>query len=260
MRHYVLPDSYHGCELLELSRKETRYLTRVLRKQEGDTFPGVDPQGNRVTIHIAASTPDGCTLHITQDATGDDSTASEDLNVAITLFQCIPKANKMDLVIRQAAETGVERIVPVLSERTVPRLDAEGFEKKRERWYRIARQAMQQSGRKSVVEIDPPIEIARLPEHWRQVSGPDGTCLLFYEKPVSGESLHRVLSETRRSVGICIGPEGGFSDTEAADLLHSGLKPVYINTHVLRTETAALYAIAAVQTVILEQDCWNIRQ
>jgi 16S rRNA (uracil1498-N3)-methyltransferase len=260
MRHYVLPESYDGSGSLQLSKEETKYLTRVLRKQPGDTFPGVDPQGNRVTIHLAASTPAGCVLHVTIETSQTDPTASDIPEVSITLFQCVPKANKMDLVIRQAVETGVSRIVPVLSEYTVPRFNADGFEKKQDRWYRIARQAMQQSGRRGVPEIDRPLSITKLPEYWKEKHGSDGVCLLFYEKPVSSLALHSLLTDGHRCVGICIGPEGGFSDAEAGDLLHSGLQPVYINTHVLRTETAALYAIAAVQTVILEQDCWNIRQ
>jgi 16S rRNA (uracil1498-N3)-methyltransferase len=166
----------------------------------------------------------------------------------------------MDLIIRQAVETGVERIVPVASEHAIPRFNADMYKKKRERWLRVARQAMQQCGRKTVPEIESPVTISQLPIMWREHSGQGDLCLLFHEKPVSDDNLHRVLSSGPRSVGICIGPEGGFSHQEVADLLNSGLQPVYINTNVLRTETAALYAIAAVQTVILEKDSWNIHR
>jgi 16S rRNA (uracil1498-N3)-methyltransferase len=165
----------------------------------------------------------------------------------------------MDTIVRQAVEAGVGRIVPVQSEYTVPRFDEESSEKKRLRWLRIARQAMQQSGRQKAVEIEIPVSLQELPRIWSGLSVPEDVCLVFHEKQLSATGLHRLLSPPPRAIGICIGPEGGFSPDEAASLLHSGFQPVYINTNILRTETAALYAVAAVQTVILEKDSWKVR-
>ncbi len=266
MRHYVLPDHYDGPGFLDLSVDESRYLTRVLRKRPGDSFDGVDPAGNKVSITIRQATADRCILDISH-ANGAEKEAGQQeagepagARVALTLFQCIPKANKMDLIVRQAVESGVERIVPIQSEHGVVRINADGFEKKRERWMRIARQAMQQSGREIPPEITTPATLSQLPEIWRGHSGQNGICLLFHEKPVANTTLHSLLSPKPGAVGICIGPEGGFSRGEVENLLNSGVQPVYINTNVLRTETAALYAVAAVQTVVLEKDWWNIRQ
>jgi 16S rRNA (uracil1498-N3)-methyltransferase len=260
MRHYVLPADYDGSGSLELSREETRYLTRVLRMRPGEKFIGVDSHGNPVSIWLKATEPGRSVLEITHDTSHSRPASSQKTGAAITLFQCIPKAGKMDLIVRQAVEAGVERIVPVLSEYAVPRIDADGSKKKRERWLRIARQAMQQSGRKTIPHIASPLEISKLPGFWGEISGSSDVCLLFHEKPVETMSLHRLLLSGPSAVGICIGPEGGFSESEAESLLHSGLQPVYINTNVLRTETAALYAVAAVQTVILEKDSWKIRR
>ena len=266
MRHYVLPDHYDGSGYLELSVDESRYLTRVLRKRPGDSFDGVDPNGNRVSVTIRQAAADRCILEISHanaaekpdgpQATGESAGS----RLALTLFQCIPKANKMDLIVRQAVESGVERIVPIQSEHAVAKIDMNGFEKKRDRWLRIARQAMQQSGREIPPEITTPATVSQLPEIWREHSGQNGVCLFFHEKPVAAATLHSLLSSRPGTVGICIGPEGGFSRGEVENLLNSGVQPVYINTNVLRTETAALYAVAAVQTVILEKDTWSISQ
>jgi 16S rRNA (uracil1498-N3)-methyltransferase len=219
---------------------------------------GLDHQGNQVSIRLKGSDPGRCVLEITRDTKPAGATASDESSVKIVLFQCMPKAAKMDLIIRQAVEAGVDTIVPVQSENSIPRLDGDNIEQKRQRWSRIARQAMQQCGRQSVPVITAPVPISDVPHTWSEVSGPGDVCLVFHEKAFSDADLHRLLSEGPRSVGICVGPEGGFSADEVAGLLNSGLQPVYINTNILRCETAALYAVAAVQTVILEKDSWNI--
>jgi len=260
MRHYVLPGTYDRPCVIELSEQESKYITRVLRKRQGEHFTGVDARGNTVALCVQSVEPGRCLLEITDVTPLTDVTETEDSMPAITLFQCLPKGNKMDLIIRQAVEAGVERIVPVLSSYSVPRIGTDGYEKKRERWMRIAKQAMQQSGRKTMPEISVPEKIAALPEVWSRYSNTEDVCLLFYENQVSQLHLHRLLCSNLSSIGICIGPEGGFSSVEVTNLLNSGLHPVYINTNILRTETAALYAVAAVQTVILEKDSWNIRR
>ena len=259
MRQYVLPADYDDSGSVEISGEEYSYLSRVLKKRPGDRFVGLDPRGNRVSILLKTSTPGRCLLEIGARAAPAGAAAIERRPVEITLFQCIPKARKMDTIVRQAVEAGVARIVPVQSENTVPRFDEENSEKKRQRWLRIARQAMQQSGRQKTVEIDTPVTLAELPQIWSGLSVPEDVCLVFHEKQLTETALHSLLSPPPQAIGICIGPEGGFSPDEAANLLHSGFQPVYINTNVLRTETAALYAVAAVQTVILEKDSWTVR-
>ena len=256
MRHYVLPDSYDGSGHLELKADDFHYLTHVLRKRPGDRFEGTDRHGNRVSICMKSSKPGHCVLEISGTGSMDAEPGSNS-PVKVTLFQCMPKANKMDMIVRQAVEAGVDTIVPVQSDHSVPRFDHEKTRQKQQRWKRIARQAMQQSGRERAPVIELPVVIAEVPRIWHEISAPGDICLLFHEKPLSQACLHVLLASRPCSVGICVGPEGGFSQDEVASLLNCGLQPVYINTYVLRTETAALYAVAAVQTVILERDHWN---
>ena len=258
MRHYVLPDDYDGSPSFVISGEEDHYLTRVLKKRPGDRFAGLDPLGNRVSILLKSSVDRQSTLVISRE-TLQGKSKSEKLLLDIVLFQCIPKARKMDTIVRQAVEAGVTRIVPVHSENTVVQFDKESGVKKRQRWRRIARQAMQQSGSKRRVEIEEPVSMEEVSKMWRAVSSPGDIPLFFHEKRLSEMTLHALLTRPTGKVGVCIGPEGGFSPDEAANLLQSGFQPVYINTNVLRTETAALYAVAAVQTVILEKDSWTVR-
>jgi len=259
MRHYVLPESYDGSGKIELSRDESHYLTTVLRKRAGDSFPGLDPQGNRVWLRLESAGSGRAILVVTKADAAPESAEMRAVPLKITLFQCVPKADKMDLIIRQAVEAGVDTIIPVQSRNSVPRLRGDGSEQKRQRWNRIARQAMQQCGRRTVPVIAAPAAVPEIAAIWDGMSAPGDVCLFFHEKPISPQGLHHLLSGAPQAVGICIGPEGGFSPDEVAELLKSGLQPVYINTNVLRTETAALYAIAAVQTVILEKALWNAR-
>ena len=259
MRQYLLPENYDGSGSIEVTGEESTYLTRVLRKSPGDRFPGLDPRGNRVSILLKSSIPGRCTLEITAVAVRTDSAPGNMVPAEITLFQSIPKAQKMDTIVRQAVEAGVTRVVPVQSENSLSRLDKEAGGKKRERWFRIARQAMQQSGRRRTLEIEAAVTVSEIPHMWSTFSAHSGIGLVFHEKRLSETSLHRLLSPAVGAVAICIGPEGGFSPEEVADLLDSGFQPVYINTNILRTETAALYAVAAVQTVILEKESWTVR-
>ncbi|MBT3271515.1 MAG: RNA methyltransferase [Spirochaetales bacterium] len=163
----------------------------------------------------------------------------------------------MDLIIRQATETGIFGVVPVESQHCIPRGATRGASRdntKHERRLRIARQAMQQSGSPVAPEINNTIPFSGFPavwEHYQAGIHEDKVAgLFFHQVPIGDMSLEVILSVNPKLIGIFIGPEGGFSEKEVTTLLQSSFQPVYIRTNVLRTETAALYAIAAVQTIV----------
>ena len=293
MRQYVLPESYDSSGSLTLRGQDFHYLTRVLRKQDGDRFDGLDPRGGRVSVLVRSVLAESCVLQIGPSEAGDpldsptgtsknyhldaapDSNPAHDRSFShvhgtdapvfrgaptIILFQCLPKGQKMDLIVRQATETGVARICPVVSDHSVSRIHANDAPKKRDRWLRVARQAMQQSGSSSAPEVSLPAQFSDIQRIWSDFSDKGDLCLFFHQEQIGTASLHSLLASDPKRVGICIGPEGGFSESEVGKLLHSGFQPVYINTNVLRTETAALYAIASVQTALLEKDSWKPRR
>jgi 16S rRNA (uracil1498-N3)-methyltransferase len=174
----------------------------------------------------------------------------------IHLFQCLLKGKKMDAVVRQAVEAGVHRIVPVASEHAVAQYDQATRQKKRRRWDAVIREAVQQSGSRVVTEVEEPADISKIPGMWN--SNDPG--LFFHQQPLEQSSLHRYLSQYPRRVAVAIGPEGGFSPGEIELLTDAGFLPVYLNTNVLRAETAAVYAIGAVQTILTERAFWRPRE
>jgi 16S rRNA (uracil1498-N3)-methyltransferase len=162
----------------------------------------------------------------------------------------------MDLIVRQATEAGVQRVIPVHSRYSQTRFAGKReMEKKLERWRRIARQAVQQSG-----AVRPPLIEAprRFESSLQEISEAkdDEARLFFHQDRKNSDTLHRCLSKSVKIITLVVGPEGGL-DQEEVDLLRKmSFVPITVGHTVLRTETAALYAIAAVQTVINERSAW----
>ncbi|MBB6482348.1 RsmE family RNA methyltransferase [Spirochaeta isovalerica] len=250
MRQFILPNEFSGDDTLTLTGESFHYLCRVLRKKEGDTFPGLDRQGNHWNIVISKIEEDSCRLNVSPDKT------SRRKLTEITLVQCLPKGKKMDLVIRQAVESGVSRIIPVESDHAVPRFENDkDRNKKRERWEKIALEAMQQSGSEIVPEICKPVKMERLFDY----TGIKSLGLFCHQERIDHNSLHQYLNETPDEVFIVIGPEGGLSDREVEILFERDFKPVYLGDNILRTETAALFATAAVKVLLLENEKWSLK-
>jgi len=181
----------------------------------------------------------------------DGSTEQPPELPVITLLQCLPKPGKMDLIVRQAAEAGVSRIVPLLSEHA---LDTGGRDAARmARWRRICREALQQSGNPRLVVIEEPVSLPGVcadPGDW-------GTAIFFHEEPLEKRSLHEMLAQERRAVSILVGPEGGLAPGEVSLLRQRGFQPAWLGHAVLRVETAAIYAIGAVKTILQEREAWT---
>jgi len=156
----------------------------------------------------------------------------------------------MDLIIRQAVEAGVTRIVPLVSDHAVTRADEQSA--RGGRWERIAREAREQSGAARAVTLEPAI---RLDEAASRPRG--GTAVFFHEERAGAEALHEILAGADGPVTVLIGPEGGLSPREAALLEAAGFRRAWLGDGVLRTETAALYALAAVGTIVRERQQWK---
>ena len=244
MKQFLLPGSYAGEPLWELGDRDYHYLVRVKRLEAGNSFPGIDKAGNRYLIRIEEIREHSLLVRIRTEGRERVPEAGP----SITLYQCLPKGNRMDLIIRQATEAGIGAIGPVISQYTVP---APGGARK-ERWDRIVREALQQSGAARPPVIENLLPLAEIPP----ISNDCDRGLFFHQAPLEIKPLHRYLSGSVSRVALVVGPEGGFSDSEAVDLERRGYFPVLLGTSILRTETAALYAIAAVQIVLSEKKTW----
>jgi 16S rRNA (uracil1498-N3)-methyltransferase len=261
MRQFLLPASFNDESELTLRGEDYHYLCRVLRYAEGDRFPAVAHDGARYRAQLVSVGADSCRLSLERSTEQDWAGAGSPLQAAdsarlptLTLLQCMPKGQGFETIVRSATQVGVQHIVPVYSDRTVRRLKSQDdVEKKRERWERIAREAVQQSGNPQAPALYAPRSIDALPpkEH-------DATLrLYFHEKPIAQHSLHGYLKAEPREVELLIGPEGGLSQRELSSLEQNGFLPAYLGPHVLRTETAAVYALAAIQIIALESDSWS---
>jgi 16S rRNA (uracil1498-N3)-methyltransferase len=161
----------------------------------------------------------------------------------------------MDLIVRQAVEAGVGRIVPVASERCVAAEPAAG---RLARWRRIAQEALEQSGAGALPALEDPVSLAEAARRFGTPAPDDGAVrLFFHEGSVGACPLHEILAGDARAVTMLIGPEGGLSEGEVETLRGAGFRQGWLGPTVLRVETAALYAAAAVRTIVRERATWK---
>lgn len=160
-------------------------------------------------------------------------------DVSVTIFQCMPKGDKLELVIQKAVELGVDKIVPVLSSRCVSRPDDKRAKKKNDRYNKISLSACEQSGRGKIVEVAQMIDFNTAV---KQASDYD-LCVLFYE---GGGKPIREIVNSQKNICVFIGPEGGFSDSEVEALKQSGAEIATLGKRILRTETAPLAALISI--------------
>ena len=162
-------------------------------------------------------------------------------DVNITLYQCVPKGDKLEFVIQKAVELGINEIVPVLSSRCVSRPDLKKAEKKNVRYNKIALSACEQSGRGKIVNVREQIEFKKAIDEIKNYD----LAVLFYEG--GGKSLKEIIDKNKhKNICIFIGPEGGFSDDEVKELTQNGAETATLGKRILRTETAPLAAIVSI--------------
>jgi 16S rRNA (uracil1498-N3)-methyltransferase len=256
--------------MIRLEGRDYHYLVRVRRLVPGEIFPALLPGGGEVLIRIL-STGDGelvgnC-LPAEPAGAAQSSASAPDGGALppIILFQSLPKSEKMDLIVRQAAEGGLTEIVPFSSEFSVPKIKSSGETKgppaRQARWERIVKEARQQSGSSIATAVRPSLDIDALFAYWEELKNayPGALGILFHHIPLEKASLHGYLEKDPEIVALAIGPEGGFSPAEAERFLEAGFKPLTLGGSVLRTETAALYGAAAIRIILLEKDSWEIR-
>jgi 16S rRNA (uracil1498-N3)-methyltransferase len=234
-RCYAHPADWSG-ESVVLSPGESRHLFRVLRAREGDTVVVFDGAG-REALAVAGGESSTVRLCIT------DIRNVPRRAVSITLVQALPKGRKMDLIIEKGTELGVSTISPVITSRTVAHPSPEKKQARIARWEQIAVGAAKQCGRSWLPRITPVTPYRDVLDTCRGLD-------LFLAATLEGnpEPLRNVLSRKGgrdlSSVGILIGPEGDLSAEEVEIAGNAGAVPVNLGRLVLRTETAALYALS----------------
>ncbi len=160
--------------------------------------------------------------------------------ICITLFQGLPKAQKMELIIQKGVEIGIKNIIPVLTERVVVKTETRDISGKIERWNKISKEAAKQSGRGTILELNNPITFKEAIESLNKFD----LAVIPYENQqgIGLKKVLRNLDSNVKNVAIFIGPEGGFEEEEVNYAIEKGVHPVTLGPRILRTETAGLVA------------------
>ena len=221
------------------------HLRNVLRVQPGEEILVSDGSGTDYIAGIAEI----CDGYILADIR-NKRMAEAELPCSIVLYQCLPKSDKMELITQKCVELGVSRIVPVESSRCVVKLDEKNRHKKVERWQKIADSASEQCLRSRIPEVS---DVMRWKDALQDAQKLDRS-VIAYEHKNGAEDLKQLLEDARErridSLGIIIGPEGGFSEEEVAQATEKGIIPITLGHRILRTETAGLALISAVMLEI----------
>jgi 16S rRNA (uracil1498-N3)-methyltransferase len=215
---------------------QSRHLARVLRLRAGDTVVATDGEGHDYTVRL-----DVLAARVTGTVV-TESAGSAESPLTITLVQGIPKADKMDAIVRAATELGVAHVRPALTARTVVRLAASAAVERAARWQRVAREASKQCGRAVVPVVAPPAPLSTCLEAARTTD----LALCLWEG--GGPPLATAWPDTPvRRAAVLIGPEGGLEASEVEAARGAGWRVVNLGARVLRTETAGPAIIAILQ-------------
>ncbi len=223
---------------------DVNHIRNVLRMKEGDELWISDGQEKEYSCIVESFENEEVILHIRYAQQPDYELPSK-----IYLFQGLPKADKMEWIIQKAVELGAYSVIPVSMKRCVVKLEGAKAEKKKARWQQIAESAAKQSKRMLVPEVH---SVIKFQEALEIAKGLD-ICLVPYELAKGMEETKKIIRELSpgKSVGIFIGPEGGFEEEEVQMAIKAGAFPITLGHRILRTETAGL-AILSVLMFHLE--------
>jgi len=240
VRCHIRPEDWTDGDLL-LGAEESHHLLRVLRIQPGQPVDVFDGAGRSGTAQFVAAQGDRALLRLIEHTPKNLSSGPK-----IVLLQALPREQKMDWIIQKAVELGIHAIQPVLARNCVVQIKEDRAADKKARWEKIALNAAKQSGAPLLPEIFP----ARSLE---QALATGSSCDLMLLGALTGQTrpLRDVLRKPREkplaSVAVLIGPEGDFTPAELDLAIRAGALPVSFGATVLRTETAALYALSVLR-------------
>ncbi|MFA7593041.1 MAG: 16S rRNA (uracil(1498)-N(3))-methyltransferase [Thiohalobacteraceae bacterium] len=225
-----------GAEV-ELDARGVGHLVRVLRLRVGDAVTLFNGDGNDYAAELieTGKTQARCRIHAAR-------VRATESPLMIELAQGISRGERMDYTIQKAVELGVQRIVPLATERSQVKLSGEREEKRRHHWQGIILHACEQSGRSHIPDLLP---VQKL-DQWLSSRSPDGHALFLDPEGDVGVSD---LREPVAAVSLLVGPEGGLSPAERTLAVQAGFLRLRLGPRILRTETAAVTAIAALQGI-----------
>ena len=237
-RHYIETEKLLA-PTIALPREDARHLQTVLRLRMHDEVELFDGQGLTVQARIANTERHSMTLAPLAAPVKHPPPACQ-----LVLFACVSKGKRMDWTVEKGTELGVSRIVPVISDRTIVRLDEGDAEDKAGRWQRVAIEAARQSGTAWLPTIDPPVPLTKVGPLVRACAPVFVAALVPEAQPMRQVLAHmRTEDAPVATAGWFVGPEGDFTPEELQLLIAQGAIPVSLGRQVLRTETAAIWGL-----------------
>lgn len=235
MFNFFVEESAHQGDRFIITDADYNHIRNVLRMQEGDTFL-VSCAGFSHLCRLACFEGDAVVAQMVEENYQDT-----ELPVRFYLFQGLPKGDKLELIIQKTVELGVAGIIPVEMSRCVVKLDEKKKPTKQARWQAIAESAAKQSKRSLIPHVDQPLRYKQALDKAAQLD----LLLVPYENERGMAATREALAQLRpgMSVGILIGPEGGFDQSEIAQAKQAGGLVISLGKRILRAETAAVTAV-----------------
>ncbi|MFM8518412.1 MAG: 16S rRNA (uracil(1498)-N(3))-methyltransferase [Nevskiaceae bacterium] len=236
-----VPQPLQSGELVELPSEVARHVRQVLRLREGAEVVLFDGRGGEFVAQLQAAGRTSVRARVDQHRA-----IERESPLGITLLQGIARGERMDFVVQKATELGVQRIVPVMMARCVVQLGAERADRRREHWLAVAASACEQCGRNRLPLISEPMTLATAcdasTESLRWLLDPEGEVTLR-----EALAAATVAASPVRNITLLVGPEGGLEPQEQQLAIQPGFRGLRFGPRILRTETAALAVIAALQ-------------
>ena len=244
MHHFFAEPAQITEDMVCLTGSDVNHIRNVLRMDVGERLTVSDGQSSRLySCRIMSVEKDQIWAAI--ESVSD---AEVELPVRICLFQGLPKSDKMDWIVQKAVELGAYEIVPVVTKRTVVKLDAKKEKTRCARWNAISEGAAKQSGRMIVPQVKEPVSFAQALEY----AGEMDLKLIPYELAGGMDKTRALFAglQPGQSAAVFIGPEGGFEETEVLQAEQAGFARVTLGKRILRTETTGLAALAMLGYVL----------
>lgn len=232
-RFYLAPERWRE-KSPTLDPVDSHHCADVLRLGIGEKITIFDGEGTVADAELTGIHRKHCSVRI------GARSVTPPLRCSVTLAQSVPKGKNMDLILQKAVELGASTIVPLLTRRTVVRLDEGEGLRKQERWQQIALEACKQCGRNQTPAVGVPCSLEEFLKQPRE-----GLLLIASLQP-GAVTIKEALAKSPnlRSITVLVGPEGDFTPEESAAALKAGTIPVTLGPMILRAETAALYCLS----------------
>ncbi len=241
-RFYVEPSQRSG-NTIEITGEDVNHIKNVLRMKNGEQFVLCDGAGTDWLCELAGTRERNLVARILAEQASET-----ELPVRLVLFQGLPKKDKMELIIQKAVELGVAELVPVVTKRTIVKTEAGKEEKKRSRWQAIAESAAKQSGRGVIPRIAP---VCTWKEALAQMTDLEYNVILYENARGMQPTAEFVKAAAeKKSIGIFVGPEGGFTEEEVAAVQEQGAECLSLGRRILRTETAGFAMLSMLMLAI----------